>query len=97
MADNMKNIGVPIKDDDLDGVVGGVNILPLTNEEREQIINALSSGEFGAPQNQNTINNLSERFRLPACSPGTVEPLDNAATRIAEEFRQGMNLGGLPK
>lgn len=94
MADNEKKIGVPIDDDALDGVVGGVSLCPgLSTEDLEELRNALNSGKFKVEPYPNTTN--TRNLTRPADSPGTVEPLDNEATGRAEEFRQGMNLGCL--
>lgn len=95
MADIEKNTGQPIDDEELGGVVGGVSLCPgLSQDDLEQMRNALNSGEFKVEPNPNTIN--TRNLTKPAGSPGTVSPLDSEATRVAEEFRQGMNLGGLP-
>lgn len=90
MADIEKTMGEPIDDEELGGVAGGQD---LSQSDLEQLRNALKSGEFsvtGIPNNTNKIDLTS-----PAGSPGTVEPLDNEATRAAEEFRQGTNLGNM--
>lgn len=92
MAENEKLTGVPIDDDDLDGVAGGVNLLPLDGLDEVQEL--LKSGELNpvpAPGFGSTTTLLR-----PDGSPGTVGPLDSDTMRRAEEFRQGMNLGGLP-
>ena len=92
MADIKKTAGEPIDDEELGGVVGGV--AGLSEEELEHIRNALKSGEFEIKLYPNTIK--TRILTSPTCSPGTIEPLDNEATKRAEEFRQGINLGGLP-
>lgn len=92
MANSEKNMGVPIDDDALDGVSGGVNLLPL--DGLDQIKELIQSGE---PLTISTPVTENQRVLVkPEGTPGTVSPLDSEATRIAEEFRHGMNLGGLP-
>lgn len=94
MAKDEKTTGVLIDDEELGGVAGGVTLSPdLSQSDLEQLRDALKSGDFGVPQNTNTINTGS--LTRPAGSPGTIEPLDNAATQAAEEFRQGTNLGNM--
>lgn len=50
----------------------------------------------GVPVDEKDLDGVSGGVVSPRdIEPGTVEPLDNETTKIAEEFRQGMNLGNM--
>ncbi|MCM1023707.1 MAG: hypothetical protein NC395_06570 [Prevotella sp.] len=82
MTDFEKNAGIPIDDDELDEVAGGVTVLPGA-EDIQRLIN---SGETITVTSPTTVNRsvLTRRDGIP----GTLEPLDPDTVNMAEEFRQ---------
>lgn len=85
MTDHEKNVGIPIEDDELDGVAGGVSVLPGA----EEIQQLLKSGEpitVTAPTTTINTRVLTSRD----VTPGTVEPLNTDVANRAEEFLHGI-------